>query len=139
MEEIKMYRVNCELTNWKERFVTAEGEILHFPAAMYSEQVYYESKGAYHICLTRMSRRKTLHFCILSYENNKDKAINDFLCLSGLTIKDINSCEIDNYECYRMLKHAQSRGYGINENIVFNRFGLEHIFPEKNSRVKIIE
>lgn len=139
MGEIKMFRVDCELTNWKQRFVNGEGEIKLFPAAMYSEQIYYESNGEYHICLSRMTRRKKMHFCILSSESNKDKPLDDFIKLSGLEIKDVSLREIENYEGYRMLKHAQSRGYGINENIVFNRFGLEHIFPKKNSRERTIE
>lgn len=36
--KICLYKVECELTNWKDRFTNHDGDTLFFPAAMYSEQ-----------------------------------------------------------------------------------------------------
>lgn len=137
--KIKFYRVECELTNWNQRFVNDEGKIMHFFAAMYSEQVYYESNSEYHVCLSRIFRRKKMHFCILSSDENKNIAFKHFIDLSGLDVKDIVFYEIDKHDGYRMLKASQSRGFGINENIIFKRFELDAIFPTKNSQKIIIE
>lgn len=105
--KIKFYRVECELTNWNQRFVNDE--------------------------------EKIMHFCILSSDENKNIAFKHFIDLSGLDVKDIVFYEIDNHDGYRMLKASQSRGFGINENIIFKRFELDAIFPTKNSQEIIIE
>lgn len=129
---INTYKVMCELTNWKARFTNGDGKIWHFPAAMYSEQVYYESNGDYHICLVRTLRRKKLIFCILASPEKKYDALNDFIRLSGISITDVMFSEIENKEAYMLLKAAKDRGFGIYENRIFDRFNIDYDFPLHN-------
>lgn len=137
--KICLYKVECELTNWKDRFTNHDGDTLFFPAAMYSEQVYYESKEKYHICLSRMIRRKRLIFCVLATPDYKSKALNDYVCLSGLSINNVTFSEVDIHDGYKLLRAAKDRGLGINENIVFERFGFDHHCPRHNSKERITE
>lgn len=101
---------------------------------MYSKQVYYEATGKYHVFLARMLRRKKLTFCLLAMPDNKSKDLDDFVRLSGLSITNITFSKIDNHDGYKLLQTAKDRDYRINENIIFDRFGLEHIFPRHNNQ-----
>lgn len=129
---INTYKVMCDLTNWKERFTNVDGKINHFPAAMYSEQVYYESNGDYYICLVRTLRRKKLIFCILASPKKKSDALNDFIRLSGISITNVMLSEIEKKEAYTLLKAAKDRGFGIYENRIFDRFNIDYDFPLHN-------